>query len=87
MSSSAIERSLVELSTDEIERMLDSDDGSVAANTLRAGFAIYVTGGDEHPNKVVRISPDGMRHLVRFDLHGETVEREISPVEPTWLGD
>jgi hypothetical protein len=78
---------LNELSTDQIIQMLSEDDGSHAAGLLRAGQAIYVTGGDEFPGKVIRISPDGTRHLVRFDFSGESIEQEISPVVPTWFRD
>lgn len=76
--------SLDELSTDEIIELLSHDDGSAARDTLRAGHPIYVTGEGEFPGKVIRISPDGTRHLVRFDLSGETIEAEISPVPVTW---
>ncbi len=72
-------------SLDALDSLWVSDDDSAALTHLRSGNPVYISGGNEFPGKAVRLSPNGTRHLVHFDLGVETVEQEISPIVPTWF--
>lgn len=50
---------------------MERDGDRAARSHLDAGFPIYVGDADVPDGTVVRVDPDGSRHLVRFDGGGE----------------
>lgn len=55
----------------ELERAMQDDRGSAAAEHLAAGFPIYYSNANTPAGALIKEYPDGRRELVRFDRHGE----------------